>query len=186
MPHPVAAILKPEETERLLILSPTGAMTLCDTDLQIKGSRDAAAEGPELLQSWMFGQNNCEFVSAASESRTVIVLALGFADSLHVQVLSINAEDEFVMLGECEHPFKPEVGIFSECTTPSLTSLLSSKSLLPPVVLLDVLAFLNSQAYGTLSSYLYQLHLRHQRLPLTLRHSPPSSYRTWLSFHQNL
>lgn len=111
MPHPVAAILKPEEIERLLILSPAGAITLCDTDLKVRSSRNVTAEESKLLQVWEFPSSDCQFVPVAPGSQTVIVLALAVADSVHVQVLSITVEDELVLLGECEHSFKREVGI---------------------------------------------------------------------------
>ncbi|RDB20161.1 hypothetical protein Hypma_012958 [Hypsizygus marmoreus] len=112
---------------RLLAESSTADLTILDADLNVKNTWTQSQETQGIIRSFVFRGSSCSFLpSASAPSRAaIVVLVAASTNSTHVQVMSVDETDNFLGLGECSIPLKPDQISDLSCSSSGYMSLIT-------------------------------------------------------------
>lgn len=107
-----------ELPQRVLVLSPSGHVTITDAELGIRSTRTVPEDEFGVFRVFVFSRKSCSFLPSQTAPPTgaVLVLFTASGDNTHIRVLSVDEEDAVLDLGVSEIPFKRDVSISSVST----------------------------------------------------------------------
>ncbi|KAJ7632117.1 hypothetical protein FB45DRAFT_1057259 [Roridomyces roridus] len=124
MPHYISEIYAPRGLpQRLLLLSPTGDVTVVDEDLAIRSTLPPPPTTVATLQTFAFPRDTTSFLPGPPGTTAIVLLETLQDASTSIRVLSISG-DEGKDLGSCKLPLETEGITTAACSSSGFLSVL--------------------------------------------------------------
>lgn len=109
--HRVSKLLLPDDLpSRVVLLSPSGDLSIADAELTVKNTLQAENNRQILLKSFMFSCKSCSFIPnhLLSLHCSIILSIFLVGDELHAHAVMIGKDDTLVRLGDFVLPIENE------------------------------------------------------------------------------